>query len=289
MNIRVIQERLDSYHCRSRQEEENALREITQELALAALSRAGFFKKAAFQGGTCLRVFYSLDRFSEDLDFILKKPDREFSLQPYWKPLQVELNAYGYRLEIADRSRAGQALKKLFLKDDSLGSLLTLHHDRESGSRTAIRIKLEVDANPPAGSDFESKFLDYPYAFGVTVQDLPSLFAGKCHALLCREYAKGRDWYDFTWYAARKVPVNFRFLSAALAQSGPWAGKVETVDRDWFRVEMKKKIHAVNFMEMKDELRRFLKPEALASLQVWSKEFFLDRLEKVVKVESKKA
>jgi predicted nucleotidyltransferase component of viral defense system len=282
MNLRIIQERLDSYRSRSRQEEENALREITQELVLAALSRAAFFKKAAFQGGTCLRIFYSLDRFSEDLDFILKKPDREFSLQPYWQPLQVELDAYGYRLEISDRSRAGQAVKKCFLKDDSLGSLLTLHHARESGSQPAIRIKLEVDAAPPAGSGFETKFLDYPYAFGVTVQDLPSLFAGKCHALLCREYGKGRDWYDFTWYAARKVPINFRFLSAALAQSGPWAGKVDAIEKDWFRAEMKKKIGSIDMSAMKDELERFLKPEALDSLQVWNRDFFLDRLEKVL-------
>lgn len=282
MNVRIIQERLDSYRSRSRQEEENALREITQELVLAAIARAGFFKKAAFQGGTCLRIFYSLERFSEDLDFILKKPDTGFSLQPFWKPLQVELNAYGYRLEIADRSQAGQAVKKCFLKDDSLGSLLTLHHAQESGPRPAIRIKLEVDANPPAGSGFESKILDFPYAFGVTVQDLPSLFAGKCHALLCREYGKGRDWYDFTWYAARKVPINFHLLSSALAQAGPWVGKAETIDPDWFRVEMKKKIAAVDLTVMKEELKRFLKPEALDSLRVWSRDFFLDRLEKVL-------
>jgi hypothetical protein len=282
MNIRIIQERLDAYRCRSQQEEANAIREITQEVALAALSRTDFFKKAAFQGGTCLRIFYSLDRFSEDLDFILKKPDMGFGLEPYLQPLAVELNAYGYHLEIVDRSKTGQAVKKCFLKDDSLGKVLLLQHAKGAAARSKIKIKLEVDANPPAGSDFENKFLDYPFAFAVTAQDLPSLFAGKCHALLCREYGKGRDWYDFIWYVSRKVRINFTFLANALNQTGPWAGQNIQVDKDWVHKEMKKKILSVAWPEMKEELSRFLKPEALATLKVWDQEFFLDRLEKLV-------
>lgn len=282
MSIKIIQERLDSYRCRSQQEVANALREITQEVALAALSRTAFFKKAAFQGGTCLRVFYSLDRFSEDLDFILKKPDMDFQLEPYLQPLAIELNAYGYQLEIVDRSKAGQAVKKCFLKDDSLGKLLFLHHAKGAAGLSKIKIKFEIDANPPAGSDFENKFLDYPFAFAVTAQDLPSLFAGKSHALLCREYGKGRDWYDFIWYVSRKVKINFTFLANALDQAGPWAGQGLRVDRDWYHKEMKKKILAVNWQEVKQELAQFLKPEALATLKVWNREFFLDRLEKLV-------
>ena len=282
MSIKIIQERLDSYGCRSQQEEANALREITQEVALAALSRTDFFKKAAFQGGTCLRVFYSLDRFSEDLDFILKKPDMDFQLEPYLKPLAVELHAYGYHLEIVDRSKAGQAVKKCFLKDDSLGKLLFLQHAKGAAGRSKIKIKFEVDANPPAGSDFENKFLDYPFAFAVTAQDLPSLFAGKSHALLCREYGKGRDWYDFIWYVSRKVKINFTFLSNALNQVGPWAGQNVPVDKNWYHKEMKKKILSVAWPEIAAEMSRFLKPEALATLKVWDREFFLDRLGKLV-------
>ena len=126
MNVKMIQERLNSYSCTSQQEEENALREITQELALAALSRSDFFKKAAFQGGTCLRIFYSSDRFSEDIDFILKTPQKHFQLAPYLKSLAVELEAYGYRMEVVDRSKSDNAVKKAFLKDDSLGKILSL-------------------------------------------------------------------------------------------------------------------------------------------------------------------
>ncbi|MBU0633658.1 MAG: nucleotidyl transferase AbiEii/AbiGii toxin family protein [Candidatus Omnitrophica bacterium] len=281
MSIKIIQERLNFYRCRSQQEEENALREITQEVALAALSRTDFFKKAAFQGGTCLRIFYSLDRFSEDLDFILKKPDMNFQLEPYLKPLAAELNDYGYRMEIIDRSKTEQAVKKCFLKDDSLGKILSLQHLKGAANQKKIKIKLEVDANPPLGSNFENKFLDFPFAFAVTAQDAPSLFAGKSHALLCREYGKARDWYDFIWYVSRRIVVNFTFLSNALNQIGPWAGQNIQVDNAWYHKEMEKKIISIDWEKMKKELLQFLKPEALDTLKIWSQEFFLDRLRKL--------
>lgn len=287
MSIKIIQERLDSYRCGSQQEEDNALREITQEVALAALSRTDFFKKAAFQGGTALRIFYSLDRFSEDIDFILKKPDMSFQLESYLKPLAGELNVYGYRLEIIDRSKAGQAVKKCFLKDDSLGKILSLQHIKGAANQKKIKIKFEVDANPPLGSNFENKFLDFPFAFAVTAQDAPSLFAGKSHALLCREYDKGRDWYDFIWYVSRKVTINFTFLSNALNQLGPWAGQNVQADKEWYHKEMEKKIISLDWEGMKDELSRFLKPEALDTLKIWNQEFFLDRLRKLIEGDEK--
>ncbi len=208
MSIKIIQDRLDSYHCKTALEEELALREITQEVALAALARTDFFMFAAFQGGTCLRIFYGTNRFSEDFDFILKEPDKSFDLQPYLKGLLDELLAYGSELELTDRSKAKMAVKKAFLKDASIGKLLQLNHLRANRSRRKIRIKLEIDTNPPAGSNYEMKYLDFPFVSSVTVQDLPSLFAGKLHALLCREYAKGRDWYDFIWYTSRGAEIN---------------------------------------------------------------------------------
>lgn len=277
----MIQERLDLYKCLSQQEEENALREITQEVALAALSRTDFFKKAAFQGGTALRIFYSLDRFSEDLDFILKVPDKDFEFEPYLKPLSAELNVYGYNMEITDRSKAGQTVKKCFLKDNSLGKILTLHHLKGDKSQRKIKIKIEIDTNPPLGGNFENKFLDFPFAFAVTTQDLPSLFAGKNHALLCREYNKGRDWYDFIWYVSRKTHINFIFLSNALNQTGPWTGQNVSADKAWYQDEMKKKIISMNWRQAREELARFLKPEFLDTLKLWSNEFFLDRLNKL--------
>jgi len=279
MSVKIIQERLLTYQCQSVQEEENALREITQEVALAALSRTDFFKLAAFQGGTCLRIFYHLNRFSEDLDFILKKPDTSFNLDTYLKDLSLEFEAYGYQIEIVDRSRANNMVKKAFLKDNSLGKLLQLNHIQMNASTRKIRIKIEVDTNPPEGSIFENKFLDFPFVFSAAIQDQPSLFAGKIHALLCREYTKGRDWYDFIWYAGRSTSINFEFLTAALRQTGPWQGSEVVADKNWCMEQLKQKICSLNWDEAKADVQRFIKPQELSSIDLWGQELFLDRLE----------
>ena len=279
MSIKIIQERFDDYHCSSQQEEENALREITQEVALAALSRGDFFKKAVFQGGTCLRIFYSLERYSEDLDFMLKNADKNFSFEPYIKNMAMEFQSYGYHLEVIDRSKSEDIVKKCFLKDDSLGKVLNVTHLKGVTNTRKIKLKLEVDTNPPDGSNFENKFLDFPFPFSVTMQDMPSLFAGKSHALLCREYTKGRDWYDFIWYISRQIKMNWEFLSSAINQQGPWKGLNLKADRTWYLGEMAKKIEKINWRFAKEEMARFLKPSAIAGLDVWSKEFLLDRLQ----------
>ncbi len=279
MSIKIIQDRLDSYHCKTALEEELALREITQEVALAALARTDFFMFAAFQGGTCLRIFYGTNRFSEDFDFILKEPDKSFDLQPYLKGLLDELLAYGYELELTDRSKAEIAVKKAFLKDASIGKLLQLSHLRADRSMRKIRIKLEIDTNPPAGSNYETKYLDFPFVSSVTVQDLPSMFAGKLHALLCREYTKGRDWYDLIWYTSRGAEINYRFLASALKQQGPWQGQEVKVDKDWFLKALRERICSLNWQEARDDIRRFVRQNELPSIELWSKDFFLDRLD----------
>ena len=279
MSIQLIQERLNAYNCASQQEEENALREITQELALAALSRSDFFKKAAFQGGTCLRIFHSLERFSEDLDFMLRIPDQNFSFTPYIKNMASEFESYGYNLEVIDRSKAEDIVKKCFFKQDSLGQVLSLTHLKFK--TTKIRIKLEVDTNPPKNSGFVNRFLDFPFPFSVTMQDMPSLFSGKSHALLCREYTKSRDWYDFIWYISHKIKMNWDFLSSALNQQGPWKGLKLKVERNWYTGEIAKRIERIDWNTSKQEMLRFLKPTAIPGLDVWSKEFFLDCLSRL--------
>ncbi len=281
MSIKIIQDRLERYACASTQEEENALREITQAVALNALYNAEFFKVAAFQGGTCLRIFYDLNRFSEDLDFALITPNSRFEVMPYLAPLGKELEAFGYRVEIIERSKADDTVKKVFIKDDSIGDILQLEYPKHDGHARAIRIKLEIDTNPPLGARVENKFHDFPLNFAVTAHDLPSLFAGKSHALLCRAYTKGRDWYDFLWYVRRSAPLNYAFLSNALMQQGPWRGKTIAVDRAWYLREMRTKIESIDWNEPRNEVRRFLKPNELKSLELWEKDFFLDRLNKL--------
>ena len=193
MSVKLIQDRLSRYQSRNQLEEENAIKEITQEVALSGLSRAGFFKIAAFQGGTCLRILYGLNRFSEDLDFVLNQPDQTFDWTPYLKSLKTELEAYGYQLQIQDRSNAENAIKVGFLKDDSIGKVLFLSHRNQQGLASSIKIKLEIDTNPPGGSTVEQKYIDFPVTVPILAHDSSSLFSGKSHALLCRSWEKGRD------------------------------------------------------------------------------------------------
>lgn len=279
MNINIIQQRLLSYECKTVLDQENALKEIAQEIALMALSRAGFFRIAAFQGGTCLRILYGLNRFSEDLDFVLLESNNQFDWEKYTKTMQEEFNAYGYMLEVVHKKRLEKAMQSLFLKAESQGGILILKDLRTN--RAKLQIKLEIDTNPPEGSTYELKYLDFPLPYVVQSQDLSSLFASKSHALLCREYVKGRDWYDFIWYVARKTPINFLLLTHAIWQKGPWEGKNISVTAEWFLQTLKAKILKINWDEAKKDISRFLKPRELASLNLWSEAFFLSRLDQL--------
>lgn len=281
MSVKLIQDRLDSYRCKSNIEEEHAIREITQEVALAALGRTEFFKHALLQGGTCLRIVYGLNRFSEDMDFILKETNRDYDLQPHLRAVSDELRAYGYDIEIVDRSKAGVVVRKAFLKDDSLGKVLQLQYVGKSGPARKIRVKLEVDTNPPSGGGMEIKYVDFPFVSSVTVQDKPSLFAGKLHALLCREYAKGRDWYDFLWYTSQNVGVNHTFLSSALTQQGPWRHKDIRVDLKWCLEHLEDKIKSVDWVVAREDVRRFVKATEYPSLELWSRDLFLSQMKKI--------
>lgn len=276
MSVEIIQDRLLSYQCKTVLEQENALKEIAQEIALMSLSRAGFFKYGAFQGGTCLRILYHLNRFSEDLDFVLLEHNKNFSFEPFLKSMKDEFEGYGYALEIVDKEKLQNAVKTVFLKADSMGGLLILKDPRTN--RPKIQIKLEIDSNPPAGSTYEMKFLNFPLPYSVYAQDSPSLFASKSHALLCRPYTKGRDWYDFVWYVMRKTSINYELLSHAIDQKGPWEHQHENVNKAWFVDKMEQKILQVDWEQAKQDVEKFLAPREVESLALWSKEFFLSVL-----------
>jgi predicted nucleotidyltransferase component of viral defense system len=282
MSIQIIQDRLAFYQCQTALEEEQALREMTQEIVLAGLGRTDFFQHAGFQGGTCLRIFHGLPRFSEDLDFALKAPDLKFNLSPYLETVRKELTAFGYALEIDDRSKLDAPVQMAFLKDDSIGNLLSLSYRPASGPLRKLRVKLEVDTRPPAGATFEISYFDFPFPSAATLLDLQSLFAGKIHALLCREYIKGRDWYDFIWYTSRKTSVNFTLLSAALNQIGPWKNQNVSVDREWCVGELQRKIESIDWKAARQDVQRFIKPHELPSLDLWGTDFFTAQCKKLV-------
>jgi hypothetical protein len=279
--IDLIQEKLRSYGAKNRLEEENATKEIMQEIALYALWKADFFDVAVFQGGTSLRILHGLPRFSEYLAFMLLAPDRTFNWTPYLDALMETFAAFGIRPEAKSKGDMDKRIRAALIKDTSIAGQLDLaFSDRQPDQN--IRIKLEIDVEPPAFSTDVWTFLDFPADHEVRHQDLASNFALKIHALLCREYLKGRDWYDFSWYVAKGVFPNLAHLQAALIQFGPWSGQTDIkVDTDWLDRELGKLIDTIDWEMARTDVRRFLRPDDLKSLDLWSARFFAAKLGKL--------
>ena len=279
-----IQQRLDGYKCASPREEDQALREILQEFILAALGRTDYFSKAAFHGGTHLRIFHGLRRFSEDLDFALREDDPSFEFKPYLDKVRLELDSIGVSVEVIDKSKADSTIKKAFLKDDSIVRLVDLRFGINLGSRQTprkLRVKLEVDSHPPAGAGYESRPLAFPFPASVTNFDLPSSFSGKMHALLCREYVKGRDWYDFIWYMGNRIGLNHTLLTAALNQQGKWAGQGVPTDDVWVREELKKVIADLDWEKAKTDVAAFVHSSDLKTLEFFTPEYFTSLADRI--------
>lgn len=278
--IKLIQEKLAAYGAANQVEEEHAVKEILQEIALYGLWRAGFFEYAAFQGGTSLRILHQLARFSEDLDFILKSADPNFSWGPYITDMQACFKDFGLRTEILEKNRMDNRIQRAVLKDNSISSQLNLSFYRGTRHRLQ-KIKLEIDINPPDSSGFAYSYLDFPLDFEVCHQDLASNFALKIHALLCRPYLKGRDWYDFNWYVKHNTLPNFAHLQAALKQWGPWQGKDIMVDSTWLQHALTARISVINWKEAATDVERFLDSVEQKSLALWSERFFMDKVQKM--------
>ena len=279
--IELIQKRLDAYKATSPVEEEQATKEIIQEVALYALWRAGFFDVAAFQGGTSLRILHDLPRFSEDLDFMLKVPDTEFNWSNYLTQLLACFEEYGLKSEALPKGRMEQRIRRAVIKDNSVTNQLKLSfYQGREGQK--INIKLEIDVEPPAESGYAYTYLDFPTDYEVCHQDIGSNFALKIHALLCRGFLKGRDWYDFNWYIKQGVSPNLPHLKNALVQYGPWEGQDDlTVDIPWLKNVLQEKIESIDWAETADDVERFLKPAEVESLRLWSARFFSAKLSKL--------
>src|SRR5690606_22297186 len=225
----MITKWLESYSPGNEQEAKSALREIMQEIALAGLYRAGFYEVAAFYGGTALRVFYGLDRFSEDLDFSLLKTDPEFNLAKYQQAIVNEFESLGMKVSVREKIKTKESnINSAFLKSETLWRELLLESiiPQQGIDRVAnIKIKIEVDTQPPLGFETEEKLLIRPFSFYVKCFTLSDLFAGKMHALLFRKWGKnvkGRDWYDMEWYIKRGTPLNLRHFAIRAKDSGDW-------------------------------------------------------------------
>jgi predicted nucleotidyltransferase component of viral defense system len=280
----MIKEWLESYKPADRDQATAALREIMQEVALAGLYRAGFYEKAAFYGGTALRIFYGLDRFSEDLDFSLLADQPDFSFQPYIEAIITEFSSQGMQVSIREKAKTMQTnVESAFLKSETIWKELVLDGippQQGMGQVANIKIKIEVDKRPPLGFDTEEKLLTRPFSFYVKCFTLPDLFAGKMHALLFRKWqnnVKGRDWYDMEWYLKKGTPLKLSHFLLRAVGSGDW--KKSTITEKEFRDLLRHKIDSVNMDRVKDDIRRFIpNPDRLT---IWSKKYFHDLSEKL--------
>lgn len=275
----AIEQMLKNYKIDNIYDQKNAMKEIMQEIVLCGLSRAGFFQKVAFYGGTALRIFYGLDRFSEDLDFSLMTANPDFNLTEYFPILEKEVRAFGLNVSIQEKEKTKEStIRSAFLKGNTKEHLLLFHADENLIGSVAksevIKIKFEVDINPPEYASFEHKYRLLPTPYEVTLYDVPSLFAGKIHAVLCRAWQnriKGRDLYDYVFYLSRGSEVNQRHLRARLLQSGFISEDVECTLTE-IRHMLYERFDTIDFSQAKQDVEPFVKDTR--SLDVWNADFF---------------
>jgi predicted nucleotidyltransferase component of viral defense system len=277
----AVKTMLARYDCQSTAEYTHALQEILQEIVLLGLWRSKFFEHGAFYGGTALRILYGLDRFSEDLDFSLLRPNKNFQLDKYLAALEKEVYAFGFKATVELKSKLfPSAVQSAFLKTETAGALLTITSDEAIThgipAGKLLRIKLEVDTKPPPGFNTETKYLLHPISFAVRTYTLPDLFAGKMHAILCRQWknrVKGRDWYDLVWYVANFPQLHLSHLEERMRQSGHWQKKGRIGQGELANL-LTKTIKTLDVEQAKRDVIPFVVDTG--RLDVWSKEFFRD-------------
>lgn len=275
----VIERMLKNYNVKNLYDRKNAMKEIIQEIVLCGLSRAGFFKKAAFYGGTALRIFYGLDRFSEDLDFSLETADADFNLAEYFPVLEKEIRSFGLNVMIIEKEKSKESnIHSAFLKGNTKEHLLLFYADEQIAGNVppneTIKIKFEVDINPPGCASFEHKYRLLPVPYEVNMYDMPSLFAGKMHAVLCRAWqnrVKGRDFYDYIFYLSRGTAVNRRHLRERLIDSKYIADDKEC-SLDEIKRMLNERFDAVDFFQAKQDVEPFI--HDISVLDIWSADFF---------------
>ena len=275
MSNTVFDQMMARYATQTREDKNNALHEVMQQVALAGLYRAGFFDKAAFYGGTCLRIFHSLPRFSEDLDFSLLEENPNFSIESYFDAIVDEFKALGRKVVISKKEKKKQSqVESAFLKDTT--EIYNIHFQ----TTPTVKIKLEIDTQPPLGFKTEPRLLLLPFSFMVKCYTLPDLFAGKMHALLFRSWknrVKGRDWYDFEWYVRYNVSLGFEHFVKRAEQTHGYDS--DTMTQDVFKELLKKKITTTDINLVKEDVRPFI--QTPTQLDIWSTEYFLQLVDKL--------
>ena len=282
----AVRQMLDKYSCETRDDYLGALREILQQLALLGLWRSKFFEHAAFYGGTALRVLHGLDRYSEDLDFSLLQAREGFELGAYGEALRRELLSFGFAVDfVAHPPNARSAIASAFLKANTLRQMLVVraNDERTRGIHPGelLKIRLEVDTDPPGGFTTESRVVLLPVPFSVRVYSLPDLFAGKMHAVLCRKWktrVKGRDWYDLVWYAGHHPHLHLAHLEARMRHSGDWTEKTPLGPDDLHRL-LRDAVRNLDVAKTRQEVERYVRDKR--PLDLWSRDFFLQVAQRI--------
>ena len=280
----MMKQWIAEYNPQNEEETLAAMREIMQEIALAALSRTDFFDKAAFYGGTALRIFYGLDRFSEDLDFSLLAPNPDFSLTPYFSKIVEEFQSLGMNVSIREKDkRIKTQVESAFLKSETIWQELVLEDlvkQHGISSNKTIKIKIEIDRLPPLGFATEEKLLIRPFSFYVNCFAMPSLFAGKLHALLFRKWksrVKGRDWFDMEWYIRKGVPLNMHHFLQRAKETNDWTE--EQISQEQIIQLLITKIESVSLESVKEDVVRFIADDQ--KLAIWSENYFKHLIQKM--------
>lgn len=265
---------LKRYQINTAKDKQNAIYELTQQVVLAGLHRGGFFDRAAFYGGTCLRLFHKLPRFSEDMDFSLLSPDADFKFENYFQPIIDEFDLLGRKVEIKKKDKkVFRRVDSAFLKDN------TDVYNVSFQTEKTVKVKIEVDTKPPLLFHTEQQALTIPYTFMVRCFQLPDLFAGKMHALVFRNWktrVKGRDWYDFEWYVRWQIPLDFKHLQERIHEFNG-----EDMSIEDFKVALKKRLLKTNIEDVKTDVQPLLKNNS-GELDVWTNEYFLQLADKIV-------
>ncbi len=262
----IYSQMLSNYEQTTELQKRNAIFEVNQQVILAGLYNGGFFDVAAFYGGTCLRIFHGLQRFSEDMDFSLLAPNDNFDFTKYFQPIIDEFAIVGREVEIKkkDKKSFGK-VESAFLKDN------TDVYDITFQTEKSVKIKIEVDTMPPLNFNTKQKLLLLPESFMVRCFTLPDLFAGKMHALVYRAWKnrlKGRDWYDFEWYIRHNIPLDFTHLNERILQLNR-----EHISKDLFLDKLKKRLSTADINQVKADVLPFVRNPK--ELDIWSNDYFI--------------
>ena len=281
----ALEAMLSKYDVKNSRDRENAIKEIVQEIALSGLSQAGFFDNVAFYGGTCLRIFYDLNRFSEDLDFALVKKNPDFELNKYFPALEKTFNSFGLDIRIESKEKETE-IKSAFLKGNTLLLMFSFFPNTNDASdfisNQKIKIKFEVDTDNPVGGTTEVKYKMLPSPYEVKVFDESTLFAGKIHAIICRTYknhVKGRDYYDYLFYVGKGSKINLQYLENKLKNTGGIIDEKDALTLEMVKKLLAEKFSSVDYESAKEDVIRFIKDDE--SLKIWKKELFLSTLDQL--------